>query len=138
MIQIKGISHITFICQDIEKSVTLFKGIFDAEEIYASGDRTFSVAREIFLKVAGIWIALMEGDAVEKTYNHLAFQVNESDLPEFENRIRKFGLVILPDRKRERPEGSSIYFYDYDNHLFELHTGNLNSRLKFYGEKSGA
>ncbi|MGC3347905.1 FosX/FosE/FosI family fosfomycin resistance thiol transferase, partial [Enterococcus faecium] len=29
-------------------------------------------------------------------------------------------------------EASSIYFYDFDNHLFELHTGTLQERLKSY------
>ncbi|EIW18957.1 lactoylglutathione lyase-like lyase [Pelosinus fermentans DSM 17108] len=29
-------------------------------------------------------------------------------------------------------EGRSLYFYDYDNHLFELHTGTLTERLKRY------
>jgi fosfomycin resistance protein FosX len=26
------------------------------------------------------------------------------------------------------------YFYDYDNHLFELHTGTLEERLARYAE----
>lgn len=32
-------------------------------------------------------------------------------------------------------EGRSLYFYDYDNHLFELHTGTLTERLKRYKNK---
>ena len=34
---------------------------------------------------------------------------------------------------RER-EGRSLYFYHFDNHLFELHTGTLDERLRSYTE----
>jgi len=40
----------------------------------------------------------------------------------------------LPGRPRLGGEGRSIYFYDYDNHLFELHTSSLSNRLKQYAE----
>lgn len=130
--KIKGISHITFICGNLEKTTEMLKYIFDAEEIYSSGEKTFSLSKEKFFSIAGIWIAIMEGDAIEKTYNHIAFEVSEYDLPELRSRIEKLGLTILPSRKREEAEGDSIYFYDYDNHLFELHTGSLTTRLKLY------
>lgn len=130
--QVKGISHITFVCKDLEKTAQMLKGIFGAEEVYCSGDRSFSLSKEKFLQLAGIWIAIMEGEPVEKTYNHVAFQVNDEELDEFETRVRSFGLTILPGRKRESAEGRSLYFYDYDNHLFELHTGDLNTRLEYY------
>jgi len=32
-------------------------------------------------------------------------------------------------------EGESLYFYDFDNHLFELHTGTLEERLARYSEQ---
>jgi fosfomycin resistance protein FosX len=75
----------------------------------------------------------MEGEPVEKTYNHLAFHVNKEDLPYFDKKVRSLGLHVLPGRKRDEAEGESLYFYDYDNHLFELHTGDLSTRLKYYG-----
>jgi fosfomycin resistance protein FosX len=130
--KIKGHSHITFICKDLEKATHMFKHILGAEEIYSSGDKTFSISKERFLKVAGLWIAIMEGSAVEKTYNHIAFQVDDKDLLGLEERVRSLGLTILPGRKRESAEGNSLYFYDYDNHLFELHTGDLDTRLERY------
>lgn len=133
--KIKGLSHLTFICKDLEKTAQMFKGVFGAEEVYCSGNKTFSISKEKYLQVAGIWIAIMEGDPIEKTYNHVAFQVSDADLDEFTTRVRAFGLTILPGRKREAAEGNSLYFYDYDNHLFELHTGDLNKRLDYYSKK---
>jgi len=130
--KINGISHITFICEDLDKTTHLLKSIFASEEVYVSGDKTFSVSREKFFKIADTWIAIMEGKAVEKTYNHVAFHVNEEDLPAYEQKIKALGLTVLPGRKREAAEGCSLYFYDYDNHLFELHTSDLDTRLRFY------
>lgn len=131
-LKIEGISHITFICKDLEKSMQMFKTIFNAEEVYSSGDKTFSLSKEKFINIAGLWIAIMEGEPVEKTYNHVAFKVKEEDLSNFETKIRALNLTILPGRKRDAAEGNSLYFYDYDNHLFELHTGDLDTRLRFY------
>jgi fosfomycin resistance protein FosX len=134
-LQVKGLSHITFVCEDLEKTAQMFKVIFGAKEFYCSGDKTFSISKEKFLQVAGIWIAIMEDDPVEKTYNHVAFEVSNKELDEYETRICSLGLTILPGRKRESAEGRSLYFYDYDNHLFELHTGDLKTRLHFYKQE---
>lgn len=125
----------TFVCKDLEKTTEMFKDIFGAQEVYSSGDNTFSISKEKFLQVAGIWIAIMEGEPVKQTYNHIAFQADEKELDAFEAKVRSFGLTILPGRKRESAEGRSLYFYDYDNHLFELHTSDLKTRLHFYNEK---
>nr|WP_187355155.1 hypothetical protein [Paenibacillus tengchongensis] len=37
-------------------------------------------------------------------------------------------------RLRIGGEGIPLYFYDYDNNLFELHTGTLEERLASYKE----
>lgn len=126
---------ITFICKDIEKTAYMLKQIFDAEEIYSSEDQTFSISKEKFFKIASVWIAIMEGDSTEKTYNHVAFEIAKTDLLFFEEKILGLGLTLLPGRKRELAEGCSIYFYDYDNHLFELHAGNLDDRLRYYNDE---
>jgi hypothetical protein len=39
---------------------------------------------------------------------------------------------IQPPRPRVPGEGASLYFYDFDNHLYELHTGTLDERLARY------
>lgn len=78
----------------------------------------------------------MQGDSLkEKTYNHIAFKISDDDSDSNLNKIKTLGLEIIQDRKRIPGEGKSIYFYDYDNHLFELHTGSLESRLKEYYKK---
>jgi len=129
----KGLSHITFVVQDLERTATFFKRIFEAKEVYDSGDETFSLAKEKFFLIGDLWIAIMEGDKLPtKTYNHIAFKIEESEMENYLQGIQELGLEILEGRSRVAGEGSSIYFYDFDNHLFELHTGTLSGRLKQY------
>ena len=133
--KINGLSHMTFICKDLKKTALMLTELFGAEEIYSSGKDFYSLSKEKFFNLAGMWIAIMEGEAVEQTYNHVAFHVDKNDFPYFEEKIHALGLTLLPGRKRGEAEGDSLYFYDYDNHLFELHTGDLDVRLGYYGKK---
>jgi len=138
MMTLKGISHITLICKDLKKSAGLFTELFGALEVYSGEERTFSISKEKFLLIGTLWLALMEGESVERSYNHVAFHVDEEDLPNFESKVRACGLDILPGRPRHEREGKSVYFYDYDNHLFELHAGDLQTRLNYYRGLVGA
>ena len=109
---IQGISHLTFIVSDLARAAMFFRQVFDAEELYDSKDAMFSLSKEMFFRVGGQWIAVMEGAALsERSYNH-----------------------VKPTRPRVEGEGRSLYFYDFDNHLFELHTGTLEERLKRYAK----
>ena len=75
----------------------------------------------------------MEGDPIsERSYNHAAFKVSESDIERYIERVQEFGLDIVEGRSRIEGEGRSVYFYDFDNQLFELHTGTLSTRLSTY------
>ncbi|EQC0695556.1 fosfomycin resistance hydrolase FosX [Listeria innocua] len=130
---ISGLSHITLIVKDLNKTTTFLEEIFDAEEIYSSGDYTFSLSKEKFFLIAGLWICIMEGESLqERTYNHIAFQIQAEEMDEYIERIKSLGMEIKPERSRVKGEGRSVYFYDYDNHLFELHAGTLEERLKRY------
>lgn len=131
-VQVEGISHITLICRNLEKSAQLFCDLFGAIEVYSSQERKFSISKEKFFLIDNLWVALMEGEPIERSYNHIAFRIKEEDLQVFQAKLEAFNLDILPGRSRSPQEGQSIYFYDYDNHLFELHTGDLTTRLNYY------
>ncbi len=130
---IEGISHLTFIVKDINQASTFFKVIFDAEEVYSSGEKTFSLTRENFFMVGSQWIAIMEGEPLsDRTYNHVAFKISDEEFDSYYEKIRTLGLDLKQSRSRVEGEGRSLYFYDFDNHLFELHTGTLSERLARY------
>lgn len=130
---IKGISHITLIVKDLESMTNFLCHIFDAQEIYSSGEKQFSLSREKFFLINDVWLCIMEGDSLtQQTYNHIAFQISESDFDLYVSRVKAAGVEIRPERPRIEGEARSIYFYDFDNHLFELHTGTLQTRLASY------
>jgi catechol 2,3-dioxygenase-like lactoylglutathione lyase family enzyme len=141
---IQGLSHMTFIVRDLDRMEAILATVLGARKVYDSGDNTFSLSRERFFLVGGtpddpdapgsIWIAVMEGESLpSRTYNHVAFKISEADYPELLKHARALGLDVREDRPRVTGEGRSIYFYDNDNHLFELHTGTLGERLRRYG-----
>ena len=130
---IEGLSHITFIVRDLDKMERMLTEVLDAKKVYDSGDETFSISRERFFDIGGLWIATMEGNPLaEKTYNHVAFKIPEGHYEDRLARIKHLGLEVLEGRPRVEGEAESIYFYDYDNHMFELHTGTLEQRLARY------
>ena len=136
---IEGLSHVTFMVRDLERMAAILTGVFDAREVYSSGEQTFSTTREKFFQVGNLWIAIMEGEALpSRTYNHIAFKIRDSEFETYEARIKALGLEIRRPRERVPGEGRSIYFYDSDNHLFELHTGTLAERLERYARGKGA
>ena len=128
---IEGLSHLTFVVRDLERMTRILTGIFGAREVYASGEETFSIAREKFFQVGDLWIAVMEGEPLpSRTYNHVAFKIDDAEFEACEAKVKAMGLEIRPSRQRVPGEGRSLYFYGDDNHLFELHTGTLAERLE--------
>jgi len=129
---IQGISHVTFIAQDVERTARLLVSVLGAKEVYDSGADTFSQSREKFFLLGDAWVVVMQGaPALEQTYRHVAFYVT-SPLSEYASALRAMGIEPLPGRPRVEGEGDSLYFYDFDNQLIELHTGTLSDRLNAY------
>lgn len=135
---VQGLSHITLIVRDLDRMEQILAKVFGARKIYDSGEETFSLSKERFFLIgdeAPIWVATMEGEPLtRRTYNHIAFKITDGEYEDFLQRVRTLGLDVREGRSRVPGEGQSIYFYDDDNHMFELHTGTLDERLKRYSK----
>ena len=137
---IEGLSHITFIVRNLDRMEEILVSVLGARKVYDSGDDTFSVSRERFFfageEPTQVWLAIMEGESLPtRTYNHIAFKITEADYAACLERVQALGLEVREGRSRVEGEGRSIYFHDHDNHLFELHTGTLEERLRRYISK---
>lgn len=134
---IRALSHLTFIVRDLDRAARFFCDGLGAREVYDSAGRNFSLSREKFFDLNGLWLVAMQGEPpAERSYRHVAFAVTEAALPQYEARLRAIRAEIRPPRPRVAGEGQSLYFHDFDNHLFELHTGTLDERLARYGSAS--
>lgn len=136
---IEGLSHITLIVSDLDRTEALLVQGLGARKVYDSGSAQFSHSEERFFLLGedSVWIATMKGDPLpHRSYNHIAFKVSEADLDTYAARLDALGVEIAPSRSRVAGEGRSLYFHDFDNHLFELHTGTLDARLARYAAGS--
>jgi fosfomycin resistance protein FosX len=127
----------TFIVADLDAMEEILIGVLGARKVYDSGAETFSLSEERFFLLGEdeIWIATMKGEPLAaRTYNHVAFKIDEADLETYRSRIASLGLDVRESRPRVAGEGRSLYFHDRDNHLFELHTGTLAERLARYAK----
>ena len=131
----QGISHITFVVRDLDRMAAFLCEGLGAQEVYDSAGRNYSLSREKFFLLGGVWLAAMEGaPPAERSYQHVAFQVAEPELELYRQRLEALGAEVRPPRARVEGEGQSLYVYDFDNHLFELHTGTLAQRLARYAQ----
>ncbi|MCU0754044.1 MAG: FosX/FosE/FosI family fosfomycin resistance hydrolase [Xanthomonadales bacterium] len=133
----EGISHLTFLVKDLDRMARFMCEGLGAVEVYDSNGKNFSVSREKFFVLGEVWLAAMEGvPPAERSYQHVAFRVRQDDIPRFRERLEHIGAEVVPSRSRVPGEGQSLYVYDFDNHLFELHSGTLEERLARYaGER---
>ena len=130
-----GLSHMTFIVSDLDRMEEVLVRVLDAKKIYDSGSATFSISEERFFEVGDVWVATMKGAPLPtRTYNHVAFKIDAGEYDDRLARIHSLVLEVREGRSRVDGEGQSIYFYDDDNHMFELHSGTLEERLRRYAE----
>jgi fosfomycin resistance protein FosX len=96
---IQGISHITFIVRNLERMAIFLCERLGAVEVYDSNDRNFSLSREKFFVLGGVWLAAMQGESpTERSYRHLAFKVEEDELPGFQAKQQAPGADVMPPR----------------------------------------
>lgn len=136
---VQRLSHMTFIVRDLDRMEEILTKVFDARKVYDSGQETFSLSKERFFLIGDgeepTWVATMEGEPLPtRTYDHVAFKISDDEYEVYFQRIRGLGLEVREGRSRVPGEAQSIYFYDDDNHMFELHTGTLDERLRRYSE----
>lgn len=128
--ELKGINHITFSVSDLEKSVEFYKNIFGAK-LLVKGEKL------AYFDLNGLWLALniekdIERNEIYKSYTHISFSIDEKEYDSTLEKLRNLDVDVQEGRPRFEEEGKSIYFRDFDGHLFEFHTKSREDRIEFY------
>ncbi|MCY7924989.1 metallothiol transferase FosB [Bacillus haynesii] len=128
--KILGINHLLFSVSDLSVSISFYEKVFDAKWLVKA-------EKTAYFDLNGIWLALNEEKDIKRqeihnSYTHIAFSIQQEDLPFWEKKLHDLGVNVLKGRKRHEGDKDSIYFSDPDGHKFELHTGSVFDRLQYY------
>jgi hypothetical protein len=119
---LKEIGHIALVVQRPARTASLFKALF-ASTIISRKDSDGH--EETFVRLGRTWFVLVKADVQRsRTGDHIAFFVSKSELLACAQKLKQMGQEFLLARA-----DSALYFYDYDNHVFELDTTDLEKDL---------
>ena len=121
---INGINHITLAVKNVEKSFEFYMNLLGFKPVV-------KWKKGAYLTTGNTWIALNQDSNVTKVkrpdYSHIAFNCTSADFQALKSRLLDYGCEKWSENESE---GDSFYFLDPDGHKFEIHVGNLQSRLK--------
>lgn len=117
-----AIGHVALTVKDPNRTSALFKDLFGAVVLVRKdGDDH----EETYVRLGRTWIVLVQADVERlRTGDHIAFSVSKSALLETAEKLKKMKAEFFLARS-----DTALYFFDYDNHVFELDTANLDHEL---------
>jgi catechol 2,3-dioxygenase-like lactoylglutathione lyase family enzyme len=119
---LEGISHVALIVTDPDRTADLFQQLFAAKTVRRLDEEGHD---ETFVKLGTTWFLLAQATMERtKTGDHIAFRVTKEVLQATLGKLKAMNAKYILAR-----EDSSLYFFDYDNHVFELDTSDIESEL---------
>jgi catechol 2,3-dioxygenase-like lactoylglutathione lyase family enzyme len=119
---LESISHIALIVREPARTAALLHELFDARVVERKdGDGHL----ETFVSLAGTWIVLV-GASVQRTRtgDHIAFRATPEIIEATAAKLQAMGREFIRARSNR-----ALYFFDYDDHVFELDAEDLDEEL---------
>jgi fosfomycin resistance protein FosX len=119
---LESLSHIALVVKDPARTAALFRDLFSARVIERKDDQGHL---ETFVRLGGLWLVLV-GAPVERTRtgDHIAFHATPEVLEATAAKLQAMGREFIRARSN-----SALYFFDYDDHVFELDTEDMDKEL---------
>ncbi len=118
---ISGINHLTWCVSDIEETFRFYVDALSFVPVMKSEWSAYFVAGDV-------WIAVTKGDRrADSRYDHIAFHVDEAKYDECVAKLLGFGVEEWKDNESE---GNSFYFLDPSGNKFEIHSSDLEARIR--------
>ncbi len=116
------ISHIALVVSDPARTAELFEHLFAVEIVHRIDSDGHD---ETFFNLGKTWFLLAKADVKrERTGDHIAFHATKGILQTTLAKLKEMKLEFILARS-----DTSLYFFDYDNHVFELDTTDLESEI---------
>jgi catechol 2,3-dioxygenase-like lactoylglutathione lyase family enzyme len=119
---LESMSHIALVVKDPARTAALFRDLFSARVVEREDDEGH---QETFVRLGGVWIVLV-GASVERTRtgDHIAFRASPQILEATAAKLQALGREYIRARSDR-----ALYFFDYDDHVFELDTEDIDKEL---------
>ena len=117
-----AIGHIALIVKDSGRTAKLFKDLFGARIVERKDADGHD---ETYVRLGRTWFVLVQA-AMDRprSGDHIAFAVSKSTLLETAEKLKSLDVEFFLARS-----DTALYFFDYDNHVFELDTTDLDREL---------
>jgi len=117
-----AIGHIALVVRDSSRTAAMFKDLFGALIVVRKEDDGHE---ETYVRLGRTWFVLAQTE-VDRTRSgdHIAFSVSKSTLLETAQKLESMNMEFFLARS-----DTALYFFDYDNHVFELDTTDLDVEL---------
>ena len=114
------IAHVALIVNDPARTAGLLRELFAVPVLKRSEGHD-----ETFVKLGVTWFALIGADVKrERTGDHIAFRVTRATIQAIAAKLKSKGFEFIMAQS-----GASLYFFDFDNHVFELDSSDLEEEL---------
>lgn len=119
---LESISHIALVVKDPARTAALFHDLFSARIVERQDEEGHL---ETFVRLGGIWIVLV-GASVQRarTGDHIAFRATPELLEATAAKLQAMGREFIRARSNR-----ALYFFDYDDHVFELDAEEIDEEL---------
>lgn len=126
-----SIAHVALIVQDPARTAAFLRDLFEAPVLKRRDEDGHD---ETFIRLGVTWFALVGAEVKrERTGDHVAFRVAPEAIPAFADKLKAKGYEFILSKP-----GTSLYFFDFDNHLFELDGSGHEQELDRLAASSGA
>jgi catechol 2,3-dioxygenase-like lactoylglutathione lyase family enzyme len=125
------IAHVALTVRDPARTADFLCGLFDSPILRRTDAEGHD---EIFVRLGVTWFALIGADVRrERTGDHVAFRVAREAIASTADRLKATGCDFILSES-----GTSLYFFDFDNHVFELDSSDQERELDRLAASSGA
>jgi fosfomycin resistance protein FosX len=116
---LESISHIALVVKEPARTAALFRDLFSSQVVERKDEEGHL---ETFVRLGGIWLVLV-GAPVERarTGDHIAFRATPGIIEATAAKLQAMGREFIRARSDK-----ALYFFDYDDHVFELDAEDLD------------